>query len=108
MLQVEQVVENVGSRRGKAEAEEGRKGDQETRRMKGMRQKQGQEDQQVLRPLMHPKGFRQGNREARAVEEHRAQGVFPDLKSAVKSETRIGKHALRGSLKDGKIGKRIS
>ena len=69
MFQVEQIVENVGSRRSKTEAEEGRDRDQHTRCGEGMGQQQGQEDEQVLSPLMHPEGSRQGNREARAVQE---------------------------------------
>ncbi len=59
-LQVKQVIENVGCRSEKAEAEEGDDGGQDKPRADGMGQQQRQENEQILGPLMHPEGLRQG------------------------------------------------
>ena len=105
---VEQIVDDVGGRGAEAEGEKGEdgteRGAERLRAAPGMGEQQGQEDEDVFRPLVEADGLQPGAEGWAAVAKDVVRGNVGGAQAGHESAVGIGEHGLPANGEDGQVG----
>src|SRR5271154_1448384 len=107
-LDIEKIVDDVGGRSAEAEAEKGHESIEKQRQLQGMGQQKGNEDENILCPLMQANRFEEDLDQRGAIIELAAHRDLARFELCPKGKARIGDHGLAGLFQQRQIGRSVA